>query len=385
MGREVNLVTPFILGLKTTIRESPFLSTEVVHERVGHNTGNLAFHYAIDAQLGGDLTCVDWSASVEQIDRSGDVAVVPCANQVGAHADYAGLGEKFARLKLPIVAIGLGAQGGIDGSIPKVPEGTVNWVKSIENSAPDSKHNIAVRGAYSLKVLKEYGIGDKAVVLGCPTLFMNPQKELGKMIAERVCEPENIVVASGHQRWAHLRHIESSLTKIISESNSGSYVGQSPLEMIQLTRGEGSLMDEEDFLACRDYAQPNMSPSDFLNWSRKFGNVFFDIPAWIEHYRHFDFVVGTRIHGVMLALQAGVPGLCIVHDSRTLELCQTMLVPYVMAKDISKGVAKDDLLKLFKFDAVAFDENRQRLAKIYVDFLAENKLKPASYLQALAS
>ena len=88
----------------------------------------------------------------------------------------------------------------------------------------------------------------------------------------------------------------------------------------------------------------------------------------------------------MLALQAGVPAVCIAHDSRTLELCQTMLVPHILAKDIASGVSRDQLLDLFaQFDATAFDANRRMLARRYVDFLTFNGLAPVSWLRNIAA
>ncbi len=42
-----------------------------------------------------------------------------------------------------------------------------------------------------------------------------------------------------------------------------------------------------------------------------------------------DFMLGTRIHGTILGLCAGLPSMCIAIDSRTYELCKQMNIPYV--------------------------------------------------------
>ncbi len=372
-------INPFILGLKSTQKTCWSLDTKSLYDRVGHNAGNLAFHFAIDQQLGEGLTVVDWSESVEKINATGKLAVVPCANQLGAHVDYGTLAEKFNKLDVSLVAIGLGAQAGTDGKIPEVPKGTLEWIKAIGERAPSSSPNIGVRGEFTLQVLEHYGLDKYATVLGCPTLFINPEPNLGEKIANRIKSPERIAVAAGHQRWRHLARIEASLVNMV-RATKGSYVGQSPLEMVTLTRGEANTLDPDDLIACRDYACPDMSIEDFIQWSKLYGNVFFDVPAWMEHYRRFDFVVGTRIHGVMLALQAGVPALCIAHDSRTLELCQTMKVPYVMASQVSKGLDRNDLVPLMNFNADEFDDNRRKSASLYFEFLIGNKLSPADFL-----
>lgn len=75
--------------------------------------------------------------------------------------------------------------------------------------------------------------------------------------------------------------------------------------------------------------------------------AFFDLPSWISHLGECDFAVGARTQSVMLARQAGMPALCIAHDSRTLEMCQ--------------------------------------LCRVYVDFLQRNSLRPVDWLVDLAA
>lgn len=371
--------SPFILGLEHSLSDSAWCVTEALYERVGHNTGNLAFHHAIRHQLGITSPSVPWGGDLEKIDAAGDVAVLPCANQIGSHLNYGGLASKFENIKQPMIAIGLGAQGGLDGKIPEVPQGSLDWLRAIADHSGTSAPNIAVRGQFTFDVLEKYGLAEKAVVLGCPTLFINPDPELGLRIAKNIRTPKKIAVASGHQRWLHLAKIEASLARMVSATH-GSYIGQSPLEMVKLTRGEGNQLDEQSIKACRDYALPELDISEFIEWSNRYGNVFFDISSWMEHYKKFDLVIGARIHGVMLALQAGVPALCIAHDSRTLELCQTMRVPYVLSKDVSSGISRDNLMSLIKFDPVEFDENRRILGEKYREFLEKNEINTFSPL-----
>lgn len=375
---------PFLLGLETSIKRAPFISTDLIYQLVGHNTGNLAFHYAINSHLGGALNSVSWGASIDEINSKGGLAILPAANQLGSHADYGGMAAKLSKLTVPIVVIGLGAQANINGDIPDVPQGTLEWVKVLSEHAPGNVPNIALRGNFTKQVLAHYELADRTVVTGCPTLFINPNPRLGSLLRSRLRVPRRVAVTAGHHRWKHLSRIEASLARMVTETR-GSYVGQSPLEMVQLTRGEADQIDPGELLICRDYVAPELPVDEFIDWSRIHGNVFFDIPAWMEHYRHFDFVVGTRIHGVMLALQAGVPAMCIAHDSRTLELCRTMKVPHILSKDVQKGISREQMMDLFVFDAEEFDENRRILCNTYVNFMLSNNLAPQNWLFDVAN
>jgi hypothetical protein len=71
-----------------------------------------------------------------------------------------------------------------------------------------------------------------------------------------------------------------------------------------------------------------------------------------------DFMFGTRIHGTILGLCAGLPSMCIAIDSRTYELCEQMNIPYVNC--INEPIdfkSKNELIEIFKnnFDVSKLD------------------------------
>lgn len=239
-----------------------------------------------------------------------------------------------------------------------------------------------MRGPFTLKVLEAHGLAGRAVVTGCPSLFINPHPDLGRKIAAKAQRPvEQVAVTAGHQKWKQLGRIEQSLTRLLE--GGGSYVVQSPMEMVALARGEADILPEADLLELRDYACPELSPDEFMRWSRRHARAFFNVSEWMEHMRGVDFVVGTRIHGVMLAIQAGTPGLCIAHDSRTREMCETMGLPFVMARDIIGGARLEELRARFVFDGEAFDRHRRTLAERLDAFLQANDILASAWLRRI--
>lgn len=379
------MANTFIYSIKDHVDGSYLLDTQTCYGLTGQNTGNLAFHYAINKILGGDQQVLPWDAPVGDVNATGKIGVIPCANQLGPHADYSALGARFSELDIPLVAIGLGAQTDSQyKEIPQVPEGTLNWVRQIALRSPVGAPNIGVRGPFTLKVLAEYGLAESAIVTGCPTLFLSPEPKLGEKIRARAERKfDRIAVASGHQGWKHLAKLESTLCRL-ADRTGGTCIAQSPYEMVALGRGEAADLPEKELAACRDYCCPAMDLPDFVQWSRQYFRSFFNVSEWMECLRGHDFIIGTRIHGVMLGLQAGIPGLCLVHDSRTREMCETMMVPYVMAGQVINGVPLDSLRQLFVFDAEKFDENRRTLAKRLNEFLMSNDIADSQWLQAIS-
>ncbi|MDP9557661.1 UNVERIFIED_ORG: hypothetical protein J2W65_003307 [Pseudomonas parafulva] len=367
------MVNLFTFGLNESVAASHSIATKELYNLVGHNTGNLAFHYAINRLIGTVPRAVSWGASPEAINSAGRTGIMPCANQLGPHMNMGGLASVFKQISPNIVAIGLGAQGGADhDDIPILPEGTLAWLDALIARAASIRPNITVRGDYTLRVLDHYGFGDKAISLGCPSLLINKAPDHGTKLQERYKRKiHKVAIAAGHPNWSSLSTLEASLIRMM-EDTDGMYIVQATDEAIALSRNDIELVSAEYILKLKSYLKLNIDDTQFTKWVRKYFISFYNIPAWMEYLRRFDFIVGARIHGVMLAIQAGVPGLCIAHDSRIRELCEKSKIPFVMAEDVKDGITLHDLPHLAHFDGKAFDQNRYNIAEKYQDFFRDN-------------
>ena len=377
--------TPFLFQVGSQL-PGPQSDVHTRYRAIGWNTGNRAFAHAIDAHLGGGLRSVEYGQWAEA-NRMDGIAVVPAANQLGRHTDEYIAAQALCDVSVPAVLIGLGAQSApLRLHVPQLQPGTVDWVRQIAEHAPTGAPNIGVRGSFTRYVLDRHGLAEHTEVIGCPSLFLNPCPRLGERIAANIRPPERVAVAAGNEHWRHLGRIEASLTGLVGEAGGpGGYVVQNSLALLRLASGEAECVGKHDLVACRDYVRPDLTVDEFVRWMGRHGTAFYDIPSWLAHYRQFDFVVGTRIHGTVLGLQAGVPSLCVVHDMRMLELCETLQVPHVRADDIAEGISREELLPLFDFDAGDFDHNRQQLCARYVAFLKGNGLPVVDWLERLAT
>lgn len=364
----------FIFGHDVSIRNSMFLKSEDLWHLVGQNTGNLAFHYGIQNLFKNPMKSVSWGADIDEINSSGELAIMPCANQLGEHIDLGGGAMKLKEVKSRIISIGLGAQGSLNlDVIPKVPEGTLEWISQIVRHGKPGVPNITVRGEFTKKVMSYYGFGDDCVSLGCPSLFINPMNDLGSVLEKKYNYQQfkKIGIAAGHPAWKPLIDVERSLVKIM-EDHEGEYIVQADPQMIAMSRNDLDSVSELFLIKLKDYVKPNTDKEEFHRWIRRYMVTFFDIPAWLEYLKRFDFVLGSRIHGVMLAMQAGVPGVCIAHDSRIRELCEKSNIPWIPANKLMQGFTLEDILPLINFDGKKFDDNRKNLLKVQQSFLSSN-------------
>jgi hypothetical protein len=330
----------------------------------GGNTGNFAFVFALHQLLSPHVDVVSWDVDPAIVKENYDAVVFACANQLGPHTDLGWLADRLIAMDRPIIAIGLGAQT-LDTSKPiEVTDGTRRWLDVIADHAPSAAPNIGVRGAFTLSQVERLGHRTKAAIVGCPSNFINASPSLGRSIAQKLAAGniDRIAVPAGLHLWPGLQRIEEQLADLV-ESCSGLYVAQSELDMIRLARDEPQAVAPDVLDKIRLYVRPKLTIAEFTRWMRRYGTTFIDAASWIDAMRKFDFVVGPRFHGVMLAIQAGVPGGVIAHDSRTFELCQTMGIPVRQHNELQENFSIQDLKSMFPFDADAYDQRRAALAQ----------------------
>jgi hypothetical protein len=362
-------------------RDSVSLKTDRLSVRLGGNTGNVAFIHAILGQIAK-------IKHVSEVRRGyGDINVLGCSNQINRNINKSADDAVFDHTDAPFVAIGLGAQAPSTDEILEIPEGTIGFIRRIQDSAPGDEPNISVRGHYTYQVLQQAGLHERAVALGCPSLFTHPNPKLGLLISRTLQKStERIAVAPGNifngsKTGAVLERSLATLASI----GGGGYVVQHPKELMALVRDGFNAVDEQSVERIRAYVRPDLDGDEFRRWFRNNARMFTSAVSWMEYLRSVDLVVGTRIHGCMLAIQAARPALCIALDSRQTELCEIMHIPSISAADCREGIDRERVVEvLATHDWLAFDENRRALAAKYRSFLHGNRLPTTRLLNDLA-
>jgi hypothetical protein len=337
--------------------------------RHGGNTGNVAFVSAIRSHLTGNVIQVDWGTSAGQLRACADLVIIACANQLGRHTDLSSIADNLDQAGLPIIAIGLGAQADTQGSDVVLTEGTRRWVEVIRAHQPTKTPNIGVRGEYTLRQLDRLGLGETAAVTGCPSNFTNLATDYVASIERQVDrEVTYVAIAAGHPHTQALMTVDRQLVALVDQCN-GTCIVQHDHTMIKAAMQEFDAIKPSSLEHTRQYFKPELAMPEFQEWCRRRLLVFADTTNWMAWLRRYDFVLGPRFHGIMLALQAGVPAGCIAHDSRTLELYETMAVPVRTYDSISEPLSLENIRDVFPFDGDRYRAVRRALGKTYVSML----------------
>jgi hypothetical protein len=362
-------VNIFLLGA------TPSLSAEAGEDpisklaKTGGNTGNqLIARGLLDRIVYEDIS---WDHSIDprKVHERFDMIIVAAANFLFPKFDLGGMAHYIERADLPVAIVGLGAQSNnYDPNISLMP-GTERFVKVIAERAV----SIGVRGPYTQEVLAVRGVHN-VTVTGCPSYYMGgpdgmnvPRRPFEQVKRLSINASRDVIVHSfDKERMLRLvREIYS--TGIAWKAD---FIAQS--EPAEIRLGDRQSRNVEESLRELSTFLMGMAPeADIRKWATDHVRVFFDVDDWLDNVQNYDFVIGSRFHGCMIALQRGVPALVICHDTRTEDMCRFLGMPFVSIVDLDEI----DVAELYTRVGVGSLARRyQGLYPAYTRFLAANKL-----------
>ena len=216
---------------------------------------------------------------------------------------------------------------------------------------------VYLRGEYTYDLLKYNDIPlTNCEAVGCPSILLKPiYTDEIKIKVEKLKKQniDEIKIGINYPRSPENSKLHQYFVGIMQDEDIYTLAVDNPKMYDFINKGK------EFPLMCSDKKNIEKNRSNFI-FS---GNVF----ESMEFFRNkANLMIGTRIHGTILGLMAGLPSMCLVIDSRTYELCEQMSIPYIncIEKPI-KFHTKDELLEIFlnNFDATKLDGLKEVIDK----------------------
>lgn len=371
--------------------------------RMGDNAGNLVFQHAVPRLLAGRLvhlheTGVEWGD--EALHEAARAVIFPAANHLRTGADWSGLNAYLSRPGPPLVVLGLGVQAPLGAGVAETAARLTADPHASRLAAILKERAVllTVRGRFSQAVCAALGIGD-ARPLGCPSVLINPAPDLGVRVAAHLArlmarlggngcairpvmaaaapfeirtDPDRLVLEQRLFHWFVLERdgllVQQSGGVSALEAVSGGWDGLPPSTRASIER----------ILA------PGMDEAAIRERLGQAGRVPLSAPDWIAMLADRDMVIGSRVHGVLAALAAGVPGILVPHDARTAELARHMHLPMLDRADLMAASCPGAALAHVRFDPLAFDRWRRQAAEGTAEAFRKAGLPPSAHLEALA-
>ena len=356
---------PLVVGVRQFETPRPGESVQAAIDGLGRNTGNMMFTQSLAQVLAG----AKWGSfnfTPEDL-QDRDAIVLASANWINGFEDFGWLADRLETTKLPVFLIGVGAQASLSMEIPEVGAGTRRLLDLVH----DRSTSIAARGRFTCEVLERLGI-KTAVETGCPSLLLagadGPKITLAP-IARETCAMHStrhgFQGADPFQRWLYRQAYKHQYDLVLQSELSDSYFALESAEACQIPeKGFQSLRESygtDDIDSVRVYLQNH-------------GHVFMNYPAWIEYMKTRSLCFGTRVHGTVASLIAGIPATLICHDSRTLEMAKSMHIPMVVSTslDSDKDLSIDKLF--LPGETFDFLSGYKAYYSRFLEFFAANRL-----------
>lgn len=338
---------------------------------IANNAGNLLFGQSVYRMLSAPEVTItpDRYAShrtnesteyAAWINESFDHFVIPLANafRPAFRPALRRLTKVVRRLKVPVTVIGVGSQHKLDDGT--VDEELGHDVQTFMSAVLDRSASVGVRGQRTAEFLENLGFGDNEVdVIGCPSVFMTgypgpiekstlPLTDDSKiaMTVSPYVGKLNAIVASHTKRYQNLTYIPQNLKDL------------------------NMMVWGDDRANPKNRGNPTHIAHPLYTEDRM--RFPLDPRTWVDYLTDFDFVFGSRIHGSIAGILAGVPSMLLAHDSRTLELAEYHAIPHVKVTDLS---SKTDGRQLY--EQTEYSEYNSRVTEVQrrlAEFLEKNEL-----------
>ncbi len=294
------------------------------------------------------------------------------SNYIHSEMDWENAESILSKLRIPILAFGVGAQAPAKGALSLPPHGRRIW-----QIISDHATTLGVRGAYTAEVLSGMGIRNVRIV-GCPTAFRNNKPELridlpaldavrqvGFTVRREVSRDYSADIARylGRQRDA---------IRAMADRFDLQLMAQGEIEEKKLVAGTPEQRQE----AWRSLKGNGWAAAWFSDpkIEELYGTRLFYSDAVADYetlVRSMDLVLGFRLHGNLMALANGVPSIYFVYDSRTAEFSETFAIPF---HDVyaDKEFALEEYWEQARFER--FNRAYHRCYREMQEFLDENAI-----------
>lgn len=271
--------------------------------------------------------------AIDRFNAEFDYCFLRGSNYVNASMKWGNTAAFLDKLKIPVIAFGIGAQAPSSGKLVLSDE-----TEHVLHAIADRCETIGVRGSYTSQVLWDIGVKNTRII-GCPTMFRNrdpklridlPPLESVRRVGYTLRREVSSTYSQDIEHYLDLQH--RTILDIAARFDI-TVMAQGEIEEKKLVIGnEADRADAMATLRARNWFKSSDDPMVELYENHLF---YSDTVADYDRIaREQDLVLGFRLHGNLISLANGVPAIYFTYDSRTAEFVETFEIP---AFDIYAG------------------------------------------------
>lgn len=319
---------------------------------LGNNTGNLVFIRALK-DIFHPVMIPLWDVTSDTFRDRADIThyittelIWLTPNQTYPHVwtMLKRIGDK------PLVPISVGVQSMARNVDITLHPDTVKLLRTMAERAV-----LGVRGEYTAAVLEKNGIVNFRII-GCPSLYQGMNEKF--RVEKKPFDPKMRACCNFRTFYGTLSDPERQFLTFCANRDLG-FVEQNAFPLTL----ENCCGDEYQFRYLQD-------------WLKRQMHVFFHIEDWLAWVRQYDFSLGSRFHGNVIAITSGIPALMMVVDSRMDEMTRLFRLPTLPMEDFRLEKPLEYYYDLA--DYTDFNKAYPERMRVFRDFLQRNGLAEAA-------
>ncbi len=282
---------------------------------------------------------LDWNAEkiASELNQKFDLVVYSTANLIRPNFNPGCVAKTLDALTIEFVVLGMGMQNPLPPSVNSLHPNLIELLDVCNKKSAV----FGVRGLETKAWLEAVGFGN-ATALGCPSLYVYPQNILDML------PPDPLQVQTALTGGYISARIPRSISLIdIFKNFETHYVMQDEMdelkEKIILNNLNENLYNDASGELNKIAVESILKEIHYRDLPFKSYRWFQDPNAWRMFAAQQDIYIGDRLHGGVVALQAGIPSIFISEDQRVDEVADFFSIPKVSARLI-KGKRVPDLV-----------------------------------------
>ena len=308
------------------------------------------------------------AADITRYNGAFDFAFLRGSNFIHENMQWERAPEVLGQLRIPVHAIGVGAQAERQRHINLSDASIQVWKAIAARSA-----SIGVRGQFTADTLRGIGI-DNVDIVGCPSLFRKRERNLRLLLKapneiKRVAfslrrETSNVYAVD---QAAFVQRQRKLMLRLADAYDLTVTIHGEPEEKAFFDGDEEQISHATDRLRKLNWFTPDKEPQLTDIYRRR---LFLNdaVEQYDAMIGGIDFAIGYRVHGILPALANGVPGILVTYDTRSEELAQTLSIPTIRDTDLDaiedvRQIYQPERFKLFEQN---FRANYDRM-RAYLD------------------
>lgn len=339
----------------------------------GGNSGNMFFYSSVHRALSTPSTEITPDGYTlerrevphrvtDEINERYSHFVIPLADAF--RENYRGrlrrLTEVINRLKIPSTVVGVGATMPIQDDLQDLSTEHKQDIKNFIAAVLDKSATVGVRGYTTAELLGRLGFNESHVdVIGCPSMFRTGSAK--PLVRKReTLDPDARVAV---HFTPGVQDVGLFVESVANSFPNSRIIAQRKDRLELLVWGQNPSKVSKSHL-----------PIHTDHWLYREDRIrfFLDATPWISYLSGFDFAIGTRVHGTIGAISAGIPAVLLAHDTRTEELAKYHGIPHRRFSDIDPLCDINSLYAEIDYDN--FEAKQEDTFRKYVDFLDHNRI-----------